>query len=388
MSSTTTVLADAERVERALAGVLEILDADEERRSRADTWGLFFDAGLSRVDLPIGCGGLEVHPKLQTPVSAAMSARRIRAPFFSNVVGVGMAAPAIAQFGTSAQHERHLRRIFTGEDLWCQLFSEPGAGSDLSSLSTSAVRDGEHWVINGQKVWTTMAHVARWGLLLARTGGDQHGGITCFALDMNLPGIDVRPLRQITGDTEFNEVFLNDVQVADEHRIGEVDAGWGVAMGTLMNERVAGDGGKKRSSMIDRALREWERVPADQRSDARRHRLVDLWCQAQVFDLTRSRSRAQRRPGAPGPEGSILKLASTSLSQRVAEFCLDVRGAEGMLYDSYETPRPQTWADVSRGVKEAAAPRVFLRSRANSIEGGTTEVQKNTIAERVLGLPR
>ena len=384
----TTVSTDAEKVERSLAAVLEILDGDTERRPRAEVWGLLFDAGLSRVDLPVGCGGLAVHPKHQSTVSAAMSARRIRAPFFANVVGVGMAAPAIAQFGSQAQQERHLRRIYTGEDLWCQLFSEPGAGSDLGSLSTSAVRVDDHWVINGQKVWTTMAHVARWGLLLARTGGEHHAGITCFALDMSLPGIDIRPLRQLTGDTEFNEVFLEDVHVPDDHRIGEVDAGWSVAMGTLMNERVAGDAGKRRSSMIDRALREWERVPEEQRTDARRHRLVDLWCQAQVFDLTRSRSRAQRRPGAPGPEGSILKLASTALSQRVAEFCLDMRGAEGMLYDSYETARPQTWGEVSRGVKEADAPRVFLRSRANSIEGGTTEVQKNTIAERVLGLPR
>src|SRR5690606_2491516 len=208
--------------------------------------GAQFDRGLAWVHFPEGKGGLGLPRKAQTIVNDELR----RAPRFYediavNPIGIGMAAPVLLAHGSPELQDRFLRRIFTGEDIWCQLFSEPGAGSDVATLATRAVRDGDEWVVNGQKVWTTLAHVANWGLLVARTDPDKpkHKGMSYFVLDMHAPGVEVRPLFQITGEAEFNEVFLTDARIPDSMMLGAEGEGWNVAVTTLMNERVALGGG-------------------------------------------------------------------------------------------------------------------------------------------------
>jgi alkylation response protein AidB-like acyl-CoA dehydrogenase len=288
--------------------------------------------------------------------------------------------------GSEAQKRRYLRPLFTGEEIWCQLFSEPGAGSDVASLATRAVRDGEEWVLNGQKVWTTLAHTSRFGMVLARTDPDaeKHKGLTYFVVDMHAPGVEVRPLRQMTGDAEFNEVYFTDVRVPDSERLSEVGEGWRGAIVTLMNERVSIGGAvaPRASGPIATAMKIWAGLPAEARSPARRDRLMALWVEAEALRLTNMRAAASSALGTPGPEGSTSKLAFAESNKRIYELCVDLLGPAGMLYDSYEMRRP-----VDAGGVDGGPTRMFLRSRANSIEGGTSEVMRNILGERVLGLP-
>ena len=301
-----------------------------------------------------------------------------------------MVAPVLARFGTDEQRAKYLRRLFTCEELWCQLFSEPDAGSDLASLRTKAVRDGDSWVVNGHKVWTTMGHIAKRGLLLARTSSDKprHLGITAFVLDMDAPGVEVRPLRQLTGEAEFNETIFTDAVIPDADRIGEVDEGWRVAMGTLMEERNAVNHVLDHYvPSIEQALALWRSLPRDRRRPVLRDRLVDLYVRWEANELMRARDVAQQRAGIPGPQGSLVKFSSGDLNQAIYELCVDLLGADGLLYTTYEMTRPASWDEFNR-IPAGDFTRAFLRSRANTIEGGTNEVQRNTIAERVLGLPR
>jgi len=352
--------------------------------------GAQFDRGLAWVHLPEGCGGLGVGPQLQQRVVARL--QRAGAPFPNpvNLIGLGMVAPTVAAHGTDWQKQRYLRPLFTCEEIWCQLFSEPGAGSDVASLATRAVADGDEWVVNGQKVWTTVAHLASFGLLLARTDPDlpKHQGITAFLVDLHGTGVDVRPLYQITGEAEFNEVFFTDARIPDADRLGGVGEGWRVAVTTLMNERVAIGGGVARRGRgpIGDAVRLWqERWQGDPspHAAALRDRLVAAWIRNEVARLTNLRAAEARRAGTPGPEGSVAKLAYAEENQRTYELCVDLMGADGMLYGSdYPKVRPKQVAigtpDILKG---------FLRVRANSIEGGTSEVMRNILGERVLGLP-
>jgi alkylation response protein AidB-like acyl-CoA dehydrogenase len=348
--------------------------------------GAQFDAGLAFVHFPLGYGGLGLSRKLQPAINARL--RHAGAPQYAprNAIGYGMAAPTIVTLGTDSQKQRYLRRLFTCEDVWCQLFSEPGAGSDVASLATRAVRDGDQWVVNGQKVWTTLAHTSRYGMLLARTDpeAEKHNGLTYFVVDMHAPGVDVRPLRQMTGDAEFNEVYFTDVHIPDSERLGEVGAGWRGAIVTLMNERVAIGGavGGRGAGPIGSALSIWRDLDADRRTPVARDRLMGLWVESEVLRLTNIRAAASSATGTPGPEGSIGKLAQAELNKRVFAFCVDLLGAAGMLYDGYQMRRPEDAGGLTGG-----APRMFLRSRANSIEGGTSEVMRNILGERVLGLP-
>jgi alkylation response protein AidB-like acyl-CoA dehydrogenase len=327
-----------------------------------------------------------VSPDLQGLVEREL--RSVDAPNETdrNVIGYGMAAPTILTHGTDEQRTRYLRPLFTCEEVWCQLFSEPGAGSDVAGLATRAIRDGDEWIVNGQKVWTTLAHTASWGLLVARTDPDvpKHRGMTYFIVDMHAPGVEVRPLRQITGDAEFNEVFFTDVRIPDVQRLDAVGAGWRVATTTLMNERVAIGGGvvQRSSGPIHEALRIWK--DKSDKTGSQRDRLMELWVDAEVARLTNLRARALRTAGTPGPEGSVAKLVGAELNQRVYEFCVDLLGMTGTLVPThYEMRRPDR-AVFSGG----ADPRqTFLRSRANSIEGGTSEIMRNILGERVLGLP-
>jgi alkylation response protein AidB-like acyl-CoA dehydrogenase len=257
----------------------------------------------------------------------------------------------------------------------------------VASLAARAERDGDEWVVNGQKVWTTLAHVARWGMLVARTDPDvpKHKGLTYFVVDMHAPGVEVRPLIQITGEAEFNEVYFSDVRIPDSERLGEVGEGWRVSVTTLMNERVA-IGGQipvRGSGFIGELTKLWQRRPSGSPVDrAMLEELMRLWVRAEALRLTNVRASQLQSQGTPGPEGSIGKLASAELNKDITSFAMVVMGPEGMLYpDGYPMDRP-TSAGQWRN-----PPHAFLRSRANSIEGGTTEIMKNILAERVLGLP-
>jgi len=344
-----------------------------------------FDAGLAWVHFPEGAGGLGVAPGLQRVIDRALHAAGAPAPDTArNIIGHGMAAPTIAVHGTPEQRARFLRPLFTGEEIWCQLFSEPGSGSDLAGLATKAVRDGDEWIVNGQKVWTTLAHIARFGLLVTRTNPDvpKHLGMTYFICDMQADGVDVRPLRQMTGDAEFNEVYLSDVRLPDSLRLGGEGEGWRVSMTTLMNERVSIGGGRsaRGSGAIAVAVGVWKRT--GQTDPARRDQLMRLWVAAEVNRLTNIRAGQMRRAGTPGPEGSVGKLTFAELNQAISELCVDLMGAEGQLYTDYDSPRRE-----SVGFFTGDPRYFFLRSRANSIEGGTSEVLRNILGERVLGLP-
>ncbi|MEU9011808.1 acyl-CoA dehydrogenase family protein [Streptomyces sp. NPDC048479] len=353
---------------------------------RTDFLKARFDAGLAWVHYPKGLGGLDAPRTLQTAVDAELTAaaapdndpRRIG-------IGLGMAAPTILKYGSEEVKQRFLRPLWVGEEVWCQLFSEPGAGSDLAALGTRAVRDGDDWVVNGQKVWTSSAHVARWAILIARTDPDlpKHRGITYFICDMTDPGVEVRPLRQITGEAEFNEVFLTDVRIPDAHRLGEVGEGWKVAQTTLMNERVSIGGSRlpREGGMIGPIAQTWRERPELRNHDLHQ-RLLTLWVEAEVARLAGERLRQQLAAGQPGPEGSGMKLAFARLNQEISGLEVELRGEEGLLYDDWTMSRPDFVDFTGRD-----AGYRYLRSKGNSIEGGTNEVLLNIVAERVLGLP-
>jgi alkylation response protein AidB-like acyl-CoA dehydrogenase len=369
------------------ASVEEFLsDNDPKTTDRIEFLRRRFDAGLAWVHYPEGMGGLGLDPSLQPVVEDAFAVAGTpdNAPHL-NVVGLGMAAPTLIRFGTDEQRQRLLRPLWTGEERWCQLFSEPGAGSDLASLATKAVADGGDWVISGQKVWTTLAHHARWAILVARSNPDvpKHRGLTFFFLDMASEGVEVRPLRQLTGEAEFNEVFLNDVRIPDSHRLGDVGAGWTVTQHTLMNERVAIGAGlaAREEGPIGFLTERWRSNPS-RRTHGTHEDLLKLWVTAEAARLATARLRQQMSNGAPGREGSGSKLTYASLAQHISSLELDVSGDEGLRFDDYTFRRPDLDEEDSRppGYR-------FLRTKGNSIEGGTSEIMRNIIAERVLALP-
>ncbi len=345
-----------------------------------------FDAGLAWVQYPEGLGGRGLDAALQPVVDAEFAA--VGAPDNAphrNVIGLGMAAPTLLKYATPADQKRWLRPLWTGEEIWCQLFSEPGAGSDLATAGTKAVRKGDDWIVNGQKVWTSLAHEASWALLIARTDPDvpKHRGLSYFVCDMNSPGVDVRALRQLTGEAEFNEVFLNDVRVPDANRLGELGEGWKVTQTTLMNERVAIGAGiaPREGGPIGFLARAW-RDQTGARSTVLHERTLALWARAEAARLTTARLRQQMAAGLPGPEGSGAKLTYARLAQEVSNVEVDLQGHLGMRFDDYTARRP----DLDEETKRPAGYR-FLRTKGNSIEGGTSEIMRNIIAERVLGLP-
>ena len=347
--------------------------------------GAQFDAGLAWVHFEVGNGGLGASPKYQKIVNEAIAAANGPSSYARNPIGYGMCAPTIIQWGTEAQKAKYLRSLFTGEEIWCQLFSEPGSGSDFAGLSAKGVRDGDEWIINGQKVWTTLAHLSKFGLLVVRTDPQavKHAGLTAVIVDMKAAGVEVRPLRQMTGEAEFNEVYFTDVRVPVAETLGGTGDGWRVSLTTLMNERVAIGGAipRKATGPIREALKIWESLSPEMQSSATKDELMKLWIKAEVLRLTNIRAGQNRRIGTPGPEGSIGKVASAELNKDTYEFCIGLLGANGMLYGSYEMVRPETAMSFD------SVPKAFLRSRANSIEGGTTEVMKNILGERILGLP-
>jgi alkylation response protein AidB-like acyl-CoA dehydrogenase len=378
------VLTPEELRERVRAFLAE---RDPKQTPAQDFLSARFDAGLAWVHYPEGLGGLGLSRSLQHIVDAEFAAAG--APDNNsarNAIGLGMAAPTILAYGSDEQQKRWLRELWTGREVWCQLFSEPGAGSDLAALATRAIRDGDSWVVSGQKVWTSQAHLARRALLVTRSDPDvpKHAGLTYFAVDMTAPGVEVRPLRQITGEAEFNEVFLTEVRIPDEDRIGPVGEGWKVATATLMSERVSIGSGRaapREAGMIGPAAVTWRAHP-ELRTPGLHDRLLRLWTEAEVARLAAERMRQQLAAGQPGPEGSAAKLVFARLNQEISGLDVELNGVAGLRYDDWSMRRPEHATFFGRGPGYR-----YLRARGNSIEGGTSEILRNIIAERVLGLP-
>lgn len=345
-----------------------------------------FDAGLAWVAYPVGRGGRGLPRALQPTVDAqfAQAGAPDNRPRV-NGIGLGMAAPTILAFGTAEQKDRYLRPLWTGEEIWCQLFSEPGAGSDLAAVATRAVRDGDDWVVTGQKVWTSSAHNAQWAILLARTNPElvKHRGLSYFLCDMTAPGVEVRPLRQITGEAEFNEVFLTEVRIPDANRLGEVGQGWRVANATLNNERVAigGRAAEREAGMLGVVTRTWRECP-QRRTGPLHDQLMRLWVDAEASRYTGIRLAQKLASGQPGPEGAAMKLSFARINQQLSGLELEILGEDGLRYDDWTLVRPDYVDFYGR-----EAGYRYLRAKGNSIEGGTSEILKNIVAERVLGLP-
>jgi alkylation response protein AidB-like acyl-CoA dehydrogenase len=351
------------------------------------------EAGYATPTWPAEYGaGLSLSPAQAKHVNEVLS--RYKAPRSFNIIGIGMGGPTLLSWGTEDQKQQLLRPCATNEEIWCQLFSEPGAGSDVAGLSTRAVRDGDEWVVNGQKVWTTLAHIARWGMLVARTDPDQpkHRGLTYFLVDMHAPGVEVRPLVQITGEAEFNEVFLENVRIPDTMRVGPDGEGWRVAITTLMNERAALSGAGSvggeavGGSPIDRLIERHQPVT----DPINRQKLVQAWIEGKLIRWNNQRASDKRKSGAEvGPEGSITKLMQAEYNQRVQKLAVDLEGVGGTAWSGGplrgegELGWMRTDSDDSRSIA-----RGFLRSQANTIEGGTSNIMRNILGERVLGLPK
>ncbi|MFO7592363.1 MAG: acyl-CoA dehydrogenase family protein [Acidimicrobiia bacterium] len=355
-------------------------------RAEYEEWyPVFGRSGMVAPTWPVAYGGLGVDQGRARIIEAELAPYNLGR---LNPLGLNLCAPALFAHGTEAQRVRYLGPIVRNEERWCQLFSEPGAGSDLASLATRAVRDGDGWVITGQKVWTTWAHVSDWAVLLARTDPDvpKRKGITYFLLDLHQPGVEVRPLRHLTGEIDFNEVFLDGAGAHDDQRVGAVNDGWRVAGSTLASERQmvagAGSGGVDRigGSGVERALE-----LATERGSATgpvvRQRLAGLLGEERIRSVTNQRVRGQLAVGrSPGPESSVGKVHSGDLNQRLQVATVDLLGPDAMAWDGDATaPYPDSLRHEVHGM---------LRSRANTIEGGTSEVNKNIVGERVLGLPR
>ncbi|MFF0609307.1 acyl-CoA dehydrogenase family protein [Nocardia tengchongensis] len=353
--------------------------------SMIDYLGALFDAGLAWINHPVGAGGMGLARDLQTPLEDALvEAGGPAIDVYRNPIGTGMGAPTLAAHGTDLQRARLLRPLWTGEEIWCQLFSEPDAGSDLAGVSTRAIRDGDGWVVTGQKVWTSFAHKARWAMLLARTDvtARKHQGLTYFILDMTSRGIEVRPLRQANGQAEFNEVFLTEVRIPDSMRLGDVGQGWAVARTTLMNERtsIGGRESRRDDGYIGRVLSLWRERP-DLRTPATHQRLLQAWVDVEAARLTNERTRQATATGVPGLEGSGAKVTFAKVNQDVTRLWAQLDPKAAMTYDDWS---------VNSGEAQGQRPATYhyLRSRANSIEGGTTEILLGLIADRVLGLPK
>ena len=368
----------------------ELIDFRKENNDIKEFWGKQFDLGLAWVQFPEGAGGLGLNPKYQLMVIETLRNEGIsQQNRVANILGIGMGAPTIIEYGTEEQISKYLRPMFTTEEIWCQLFSEPGSGSDLASLSTKAVDDGDGYIVNGQKVWTTLGHLAKWGLIVTRTDPNvpKHRGLTFFIVDMESEGVDVRPLRQITGEAEFNEVYFTDVKIPKENILGSLGEGWRVSLTILMNERVAigGNVRERGSGAPGHLVQLWKEK--NLQDLVTRDKLIKLWIDQEAVRLTNMRAVENREKGTPGPEGSTSKLYEAEINKASYEFGMDMLGNDGLLFPrGYALTQPElNFENETFGFTDTQS--LFLRSRANSIEGGTSEIMRNIIAERVLGLP-
>jgi alkylation response protein AidB-like acyl-CoA dehydrogenase len=342
------------------------------------------DAGWAGISWPKEYGGRGATQIEQAIFAQEMA--RTEAPSPANVLGLAMGGPVVIAHGTEEQKQRYLEPILSGEEIWCQGFSEPESGSDLASLKTRAVKDGDEWVVTGQKVWTTFAQFAKWCMLVARTDPDapKHKGLTYFLMDMDQPGVEAKPLVQITGEGEFNEVFMEEARIPDSNVVGGVGNGWTVAITTLMNERAGLAFGA--IAQIANSLKRLNQLASQTRVNGAlaaedplyRDRIAQLHIEAETMRLNAYRGLTKTmQSGIPGPEGSLGKWQWADINQRITELALDIEGARAGLDRG-----------AAQAIDDGAWQYRFLRSRANSIEGGTTDILKNIIAERVLGLPR
>lgn len=371
-------------------GWTEAIDAadDDAYEKARGNWDFFSwqrvigESGYGAPLWPKEYGGLSGEPWMQQIVREELA--RYRLPTVGlNILGVGLAGPTLIAHGTEEQKTRYLQKILTAEEIWCQLFSEPGSGSDLASCGTRAVRSNGEWIINGQKVWTSIAQASNFGMLLARTDPDvpKHDGLSYFIVDMKAPGVDIRPLRQLTGSAEFNEVYFTDVRIPADYIVGTEGEGWRVARTTLMNERVALSGLSIDATTFAGGARKdpWklflEGIP--DRSDQRtRQQVAQVYIEKEVKEITSFRAQAARMRGeTPGPEGAVGKVYNAEYNQWRTSFAMNAAGAAAI-----------AWAPGDRAAESRA--HAFLRSRANSIEGGTSEVLRNQMGERILLLPR
>jgi alkylation response protein AidB-like acyl-CoA dehydrogenase len=337
------------------------------------------DAGFAGLAWPSEWGGRALPPIYQ--VIYAQEEIRYLVPRGYFEIGLGMCIPTLFTYGTEEQKRRYAPSALRGEEVWCQLFSEPAAGSDLAGLRTRAVKDGDHWIINGQKIWTSGAHWADWAILVARSDpkATKHKGLTFFFLSMKSPGIETRRIRQISGASHFNEVYFSDVRIPDRQRLGGVGGGWGVAITTLMNERLTS--GDLRGPDFEEAFELARQVPLEDGpaigNAAVRERLADLYVKTQGVRLTRFRTMtALSRGETPGPENSIGKLVNAPKAQDIASFAMDLLDMGGVMMDKDVAPM------------RAAFQESLLSSPGGRIAAGTDEILRNIIAERVLGLPQ
>jgi alkylation response protein AidB-like acyl-CoA dehydrogenase len=356
----------------------------EAYRFLSDWQRRMYEAGFVGLTWPKEYGGRGLSFMEEMILQEEMALHK--APPVLNILAIGMAGPTIIAYGTEEQKKRYPAKMLSCEEIWCQGYSEPNAGSDLAALQTRAVKDGEHYVVNGQKVWTSLAHVADWMMLLARTDPDvpKHKGITYFLVDMHSPGITVKPLKQLTGDEEFNEVYFDNVRVHDSQILGGLNNGWAVGMTTLMYERLAlGFGLQVRlrialDGLVELARHTTKNGAPVTRDPVMRQKLAQLWIDTEVFKYTGARAITKLLKGElPGPEASTGKMMWVEGHQRLQELAMEIQG-----------PYSQIMKGSPRAVAEGLWQHTFLRSRANSIEGGTTEIQRNIIGERVLGLPK
>jgi alkylation response protein AidB-like acyl-CoA dehydrogenase len=336
------------------------------------------EAGWACLTWPVEYGGRGVTAIQNVIWNQEQSKFRVPPNIFT--IGIGMGGPTIMTHGTDAQKARYLPKMARGDEVWCQLFSEPGAGSDLAGLRTSAVRDGDEWIINGQKIWTSGAHYSKWGILVTRsdTTVSKHAGLTYFVVDMKSPGIEIRPIKQISGVSGFNEVFFSDVSIPDDQRIGEVGDGWRIAITTLMNERasVGGAGGVGFSDLMHLARKlEIDGRPAIEESSVRQ-RLADFYITSKGVQYTGYRTlTALSRGQTPGPENSIGKLVASPMRQQMASFAIELMGEAGGSMGIEDLGVDDDW-QLS-----------YLSSPGGRIAGGSDEIMRNIIAERVLRLP-
>ncbi len=334
--------------------------------------------------------GLGADPERQLVIDDELRRGGVRRPV--NPIGIGWAGPTLLYAGTDEQKERWLWPLLAGEEFWCQLFSEPGAGSDLAALSTVAEADGEGWVVRGRKVWTSFAHVARFGILLARTdrATPRHRGISYFVCPMDADGVEIRPLVDMTGAHAFNEVLLDGVRLPADHLVGEVGGGWELARVTLSNERVSlsGEGALWGAGPTADDLVELVRTAPGAIPAVLRHRLVEAWVEGEILRVLRLRSVSAALSGrAPGPEASVRKALADAHGQRVMDLGRDLAGPSGTLAGTGPTGEPAP-SPAAAGWPFATWASGFLFSPALTIGGGTAEVQRNIVAEKVLGLPR
>ncbi|GAA2414717.1 acyl-CoA dehydrogenase family protein [Nonomuraea africana] len=325
-----------------------------------------YDAGYSGITWPKQWGGQGLTQAEERAFAA--EARDYALPTYIFSIGLGMCGPTLLDRGTDAQRERFVRPLLRGEEVWCQLFSEPGAGSDVASLQTRAVRDGDGWVVNGQKVWTSVAQHADWGLLLARTDVEvpKHKGLTMFVVDMHHPGVTVRPLKDMTGRSHFNEIFFDDVTIPDEHRVGEVNDGWSVAVTTLLHERLSISAGVGMSGGADWHAR--LRAAVDTADPLVRDQLVELHVRSRALSLFNQRLSQETRAGVfPGARGSAAKLLLAELTLYTADLATSLIGPESVVDE-----------ELSHAISLAPAM---------ALGGGTNEIMRNIIGERVLNLP-